>query len=125
MLAYLVFDAHESTEGVSSFEAMASVNEARWPALQAELAQVLAWCHEWGRAHDAPDPMALDEGGEWDHSLRVSREVSETLEAAFDPHLSTLRLAQNGGVLVRYDVTLTLSGREAFAADFGADFLSD
>ena len=27
--------------------------------------------------------------------------------------------------LVRYDVTLTLSGREAFAADFGAEFLSD
>ena len=39
MSAYLVFDAHESTEGVSSFEAMASVNEARWPALQAELVQ--------------------------------------------------------------------------------------
>lgn len=125
MLAYLVFDAHESTEGVSSFEAMANVNEARWPALQAELVQVLAWCHEWGRAHDAPDPMALDEGGEWDHSLRVSRELSETLGAAFDSRRSSLRLAQNGDVLVRYDVTLTLSGREAFAADFSAEFLSN
>ncbi len=125
MLAYLVFDAHESTEGVSSFEAMASVNESRWPALQAELAQVLAWCHDWGRAHDAPDPRALDDGGEWDHSLRVSREVSEALDAAFDPGRSALRLAQNGDVLVRYEVTLALSGREAFAVDFSAAFLSD
>ena len=125
MLDYLVFDAQASTEGVSSFEAMASVNEARWPALQAELVRVLAWCHDWGCSHGAPEPMALDDGGEWDHSLRVSRDVCEDMTVAFEPHCAALRLAPGGEALVRYDVTLALSGREAFAADFTTEFLRD
>jgi len=122
MLTYLIFDAHESTEGVSTFEAMASVNEARWPALQAELVQVLAWCHAWGRAHGAPAPMALDDGGEWDHELSVLREQSEAMDVVFEPRRSALVLAPGAGPLTRFNATLVLSGREPFAADFTAQF---
>jgi hypothetical protein len=123
LLTYLIFDAHESTEGVSTFEAMASVNEARWPALQVELAQVLAWCHRWGAAQGAPAPMALDDGGEWDHELSVVREQSEVMDVVFDPHRAALLLGPGGGPLTRFSATLVLSGREAFAADFAAQFL--
>lgn len=124
MLIYLMFDAHESTEGVSTFEAMASVGEARWPALQAEVAQVLAWCHAWGQAHGAPAPMALDDGGEWDHELVVLRELSEAMDVAFDARHSALALTPGGDAQVRFNATLVLSGREAFAADFSAQFLA-
>lgn len=123
MLTYLIFDAHESTEGVSTFEAMASANEARWPALQAELAQVLAWCHRWGAAHGAPAPMALDDGGEWDHELSVMREQSEAMDVVFEPRRSAVVLTPGAGPLTRFSATLVLSGREAFAADFTAQFL--
>ncbi len=123
MLTYLIFDTHESTEGVSAFEAMASVSEARWPALQAELVQVLAWCHRWGAAHGASESMALDDGGEWDHELSVVREQSEAMDVVFEPRRSTLALAPGGGPLTRFNATLVVSGREAFAVDFTAQFL--
>ena len=122
-MTYLIFDVHESTEGVSTFEAMASAGEARWPSLQAELAQVLAWCHAWGQAHGAPEPMALDHGGEWDHELVVLREQSEAMDVAFDARHSALALTPGGEAHVRFIATLVLSGREAFAADFTAQFL--
>lgn len=125
MLAYLIFETHESTEGVHSFEAMASVNEARWPALQAELEQVLTWCHHWGLSHGAPAPLALDEGGEWDLALSVVRECAEALDARFDAGRAALDLVAGGQALIRLSATLVLTGREPFAADFSAQFLSD
>ena len=42
-LNYLLFDHSEDTEGVHTFEAMASVGPGHWPQVQAEVAQVLAW----------------------------------------------------------------------------------
>lgn len=125
MLMYLIFETAESTEGVHSFEAMASVSEARWPDVQTELAQVLAWCHTWGHSHGAPDPMALEEGGEWDQALSVQRESSEAVEVHFDARRSELSWRAGGGALTRFTATLVLSGREAFAADFSARFLAD
>lgn len=122
---YLVFDGHESTEGVGSFEAMASVNESRWPALQAELREVLGWCHAWGRAHGAPEPLALDEGGEWDIELQVTREWSEPMTTHFMPDRAELRLSPSGASHTRWVATLVLSGHEAFATDFSARFLGD
>ena len=126
---FLIFDSHASTEEVTTFEAMATVTEARWPALQAELASVLAWCHAWGGAHGAAQPGALDEGGEWDHELLVTRELSETLTARFEPQhaepAQALALAPAGDVITRWIATLTVSGRDAFAADFQAQFLRD
>ena len=125
MLMYLIFETDESTEDVHSFEAMASVHAARWPDLRAELAQVLAWCHAWGRAHGAPEPLALDEGGEWDHALLVVRESSEVVEVRFDPRHSELSLMAGEAALTRFTATLVLSGREAFAAAFRERFLVD
>lgn len=122
---YLVFDRHDSTEGVGSFEAMASVDESRWPALQDEIRAVLGWCHAWGRAHGAPEPLPLDEGGEWDMALQVTREWSEPMATHFTPDRTELRLIASGATHARWVATLVLSGHEAFAADFSARFLSD
>lgn len=124
MLNYLIFDVHGSTEDVSSFEAMATATEARWPALRAEIESVLAWCHRWGQAHQAPEPRALDDGGEWDFALTVLREQSDEMAVAFDAHRAVLTLEPGGEALTRYSATLVLSGREAFAADFGARYLA-
>ena len=123
MLKYLIFEAQTSTEEVSTFEAMASVPEARWPDVHAELAQVLVWCHRWGGAHGAPEPAALDEGGEWDHEISVLRESSQAMDARFALPSAALMLTPSGPDLTRYTVTLTLSGREAFAAAFAAQFI--
>lgn len=125
MLSYLMFEAHESTEGVHSFEAMASVPEARWPALQAELAEVLGWCHAWGGARGAPAPVALEEGGEWDFDLQVTREWSEPLDVQFQPDGAEWQVRTLGGAHARCVATLVLSGHEAFAADFSERFLSE
>lgn len=125
MLSYLIFDTHESTEGVCTFEAMASVDDAHWPALQAELAQVLAWCHAWGRSRGVPNASSLDDGGEWDHELSVLRERSETMAVHFDPHAAALSLEAGGDAHTRWTATLVLSGREGFAADFSGQFLAD
>ena len=125
MLNYLIFDVHGSTEDVSSFEAMATASEARWPALQAEIETVLAWCHQWGEAHRAPVPRALDDGGGWDFELSVLREQSDAMAVGFDPHRGVLTLEPGGAALTRFSVTLVLSGREAFAADFSARYLPD
>ena len=122
---YLEFDSHESAEGVRSFEAMASVNEARWPALQAELTQVLAWCHAWGRAHGTPEPLALDDGGEWDVDLQVTREWSEPMATHYEPQRADLRLQPSGGTHSRWVATLVVSGHEAFATDFSVQFLGE
>ena len=42
-LRFLQFDCSEDSAGLASFEAMASVGAAQWPALQAEVAAVLDW----------------------------------------------------------------------------------
>lgn len=125
MLHFLVFERQEATDGVVVFEAMAAVPEARWPALQAELAQVLAWCHAWGKHHGAPHPQPLDDGGEWDAELRVSSERIEALVVAFDPRLQTLACTPEGDGFTRYSATLSVSGHGPFAADFLTRFPDD
>lgn len=94
-LRYLVFDFSEDPDGVGSFDALASVGAGHWPALQAEVAQVLDWARrDWG------EPSPVDEGGAWD------AEVQETQEA--EPVA--------GGVQTRYTLSLTLCGSPAFCA---------
>ena len=44
MLDYLDFDTSDDDEGNTSFDAMAYAQADRWPALLAEVEQVLDWC---------------------------------------------------------------------------------
>lgn len=111
MLRYLEFENSEGTDGIGTWEAMASVAEAHWPALQAEVAAVLAWA----RAAFGAAGARLDEGGDWDVDLSgVEEEVrplrwQEAAGRGLCAEVDGLEPVQR-----RYTVTLTLSGSPAF-----------
>lgn len=111
-LHYLDFDYSEDYEGTGTFDAMAAASPAQLPAVQAEVAQVLAWAH----AHfpDACGPV--DEGGEWDYDLSAVQEVSTPVALEFDRAAG--RIAAHPGVpgAPRTTVTLSISGSNAFCA---------
>jgi hypothetical protein len=116
-LSYLDFDRSDDDAGHGSFDAMAAVDERRLPALQAELALVLAWAHE---RFGAPAP--LEEGGEWDCELAGVRELATPLTLAYLERSDTLELRDAGAGSTRVTLTLTLTGTAAFCAAFDAAF---
>jgi hypothetical protein len=83
-LRYLDFDVSEDTEGIGTFEAMASVSPDQVPHVQAEIATVLDWA--FARFPGAHGP--LDEGFAWDHDLQSHRDGgwhTLTLSVSGDP----------------------------------------
>ncbi|NPC57046.1 hypothetical protein [Caenimonas soli] len=95
-LHYLDFDFSDEESGRGSFDAMASVDPARLPALRAEVAAVLDWA---GRTFGPAG--ALQDESEWDYELQSMAEPDH-------PALTTL--------------TLTLSGSPAFCEAFRQEF---
>ena len=69
-LQYLLFDYSDNAEEAGSFDAMASVLAPQVDAVQAEVAQVLAWAESQFPGQHGP----IEEGGEWDHDLQTTRE---------------------------------------------------
>lgn len=61
-LDYLLFEESEDTDGVHTFDAMASVQITQRAAVEAEVARVRAWCRE--RFTQGPGP--LEHGLDWD-----------------------------------------------------------
>lgn len=118
-LAYLDFDRSEDAEGHGSFDAMASVAPAQWPALQDEVLRVLDWAR---RGFGLPQP--LDEGGLWDVELQGVREVATTLHVRWAPEAGTLDLQPGATGAPRTTLSLTLTGTlefcEAFRHAFGS-----
>ena len=90
-LNYLIFDHSEDTQGIGTFEAMASVTPEHLAAVHAEVALVLAWAFATFPDEHGP----LDQGFAWDHDLQAQQE-SATL----------------------HTVTLLLSGGAAFCRAF-------
>jgi hypothetical protein len=121
-LDYLVFDHSEDTEGVHTFEAMASVGPAHWPSVQLEVAQVLEWVHR----RFAGERGALDEGADWDYELQGLHEVASVDALTFDEASGQLRSRLGPPGQPRHTATLTLTGRAHFAQAFSEAFgLSD
>jgi len=110
-LNYLVFDHSEDTQGVHTFEAMASVGPAHWLAVQAEVAAVLDWAH---RRFDG-QRGAIDEGADWDFELQGLHEVASVDELMFDQASGSLRSRLGAPGLPRHTATLTLTGSDHFA----------
>lgn len=107
-LRLLHFDLSSDTEERQCLEAMASVGERHWPALQAEVCQVLGWLHQ----HFASLHGPAEEGGAWDADLQSSTERSQTLALVFDPATAQLRPHPQPSALgetVRHTLTLTVS----------------
>ena len=117
-LDYLVFDHSEDTEGVHTFEAMASVGPAHWLAVQQEVAQVLAWAHRRFEGERG----AIDEGADWDYELQGLQEVTRVDALSFDEATGQLRSHLGAPGQPRHTATLTLTGRDHFAQAFSEAF---
>ncbi len=111
-LDYLDFDYTEDEDGHGSFDAMAGVAPAQWPALLAEVQQVLAWAHrEFPGARGA-----LEDGGQWDCELQGVCEVPTPLDLRFDEGTGQVKESQGTPGQPRLTLSLTLSGTPAFCA---------
>lgn len=113
-LHYLDFDCSEDTEGVATFEAMASVGPFQLAMVHAEIEQVLAWAC----AHFPHGRGPLDEGFEWDHDVQSQREFTASDVLDFDPASGRLRVSAGEPGLARHTVTLSLTGSARFAEAF-------
>ncbi|RYY98602.1 MAG: hypothetical protein EOO24_18305 [Comamonadaceae bacterium] len=115
---YLAFDASEDADGHGSFDAMASVTAAQWPALEAEVLQVLAWAETTFPHARGP----LDDGGAWDYELQAVEEVATTLDVEVDVGGAGLQVRRGATGAPRTTLSLTLSGDAQFRAAFSAAF---
>jgi hypothetical protein len=109
-LRYLTFDFSEDTEGVGTFEAMASTGTAHVAAVREEVGQVLAWAYE----HFAEGRGAIEEGFDWDYDLRSLVEWSQPEPLQFDPRSGLVTALTGLPGQPRHTVTLTLSGSLEF-----------
>jgi hypothetical protein len=114
-LRFLDFDFSEDTEGVGTFEAMASVGPQQVAALHAEVAHVLAWAYaQFGSSQHGP----IDEGGFWDHELQAQREYTASEVLEFDERSGQLSVQLSPPGAARHSLTLSLTGTEAFCQAF-------
>lgn len=109
-LSYLDFDYSEDYEGTGTFDAMASVTPQQWPALQAEVAQVLVWCAQQFTAGPAP----LEDGGDWDYDLQGSEETVAPLALQFNPATGAVERRVGALGAPRITLTLSISGSPSF-----------
>lgn len=117
-LKYLDFDHSEDTEGLCTFEAMASTGPVQAAAVRAEVALVLGWAHQWSA--QGPGPVA--DGFDWDFDLQGVVEVAHAESLRFDASLQTVTPSLGPAGQARHTVTLSLSGSHAFAQAFCARF---
>ena len=109
-LDYLDFEYSEDEDSNGTWDAMASVAAARWPALLDEVRQVLHWAQQDFRGHRAP----LDEGGDWDFDLSAQDDDNGRAQRMrWDAKTCTIdaEAPQPGGYTT---LTLTLTGNCAF-----------
>jgi hypothetical protein len=118
-LTYLEFDYSEDTEGVATFDAMASVGPAHLPGVLADIEQVLGWAF----AHFAGSRGPLDEGMQWDFDVQSQREFTVADRVLYDEASGRIALEPGAHGQPRHTVTLSLSGTQAFGGAFRAAFL--
>ena len=109
-LNYLDFDYSEDADGNGTLDAMASVLPAQLPALQGEIAAVLAWAHAHWPGACAP----LEDGGAWHYDLHGVQEVQSPLTLSFDEAAGQLHTTKGSAAPPRTTLTLTLSGSSDF-----------
>ncbi len=113
-LQYLIFERSEGTDGLSTFDTMASVQAAHWPAVLREASQVLSWAHtEFGASQ-----CQMDEPDGWDVDLQAQLDDAVPMALRFD--LRSGRIHEQASVpgTGRHTLSLTLSGGPAFAEAF-------
>lgn len=116
-LDYLIFDYSEDDEGTATWDAMATVRAERLPALQKEVLEVLSWAEQQFPQQQG----ALDEGASWDYELSARTASQGEIRMEADLGVPTLRHPPLGDEQL-LTVTLTLTGRSAFADAFARSF---
>lgn len=120
-LKYLEFDHSEDTEGIGTFEAMASVGPSQIQDLRAELTQVLAWAHRRFPLGRGP----INEGHDWDFDLQGVTEVATVEQLDYDSQRGVFTVHVEPAGAPRHTVTLSLTGTEAFCHAFREQFGHD
>lgn len=116
MLDYLDFERSDDGEDTTTWDALAHVDAARWPVVERELVQVLAWA-----AAQAGTPGPLDDGHAWHYDLQLQDADGRPLAIQFsarDRALSHASLAHTA----RLQVALSISGLASFAEAFDAQW---
>lgn len=117
MLDYLDFDTSDDGEGLTSLDAMAYAKAAQWPALAAEVTQLLAWCSD---AFGAPG--ALEDGHPWDLDLQLQSDAGDALALHWDARQRQL-LAPQAAQQTALQLSLTLSGPDPLVQQLTEQFL--
>ena len=120
-LSYLDFDYSEDYGGTGTFDAMASVGPQQWPALEAEVAQVLRWCQD--QFPEGPSP--IEEGGDWHYDLQGTEEISTPLSVLFNPATGAIERHAGSPTAPRITLSLSLSGSPQFCSAFRTVFGGD
>lgn len=122
-LDYLDFDFSDDGQGQGSFDAMAAVTPAQWPALRAEVQRVLAWAHDsFGPPQGEVRGDGDGDGAEWDYDLQGVREVPYPLSMDYDSRLGLLQLREGPPGEARLTLSLTLTGSPGFCDALRAAF---
>jgi len=117
-LHYLDFELSDNTEGLVTFDAMASATPRHLSALHAEITRVLDWAY--ATFPDGPAPT--DEGAPWDYDLQGTQERSVPDALHYDARTRCLSSTPGGAETLRHTVTLSISGTETFGEAFRAAF---
>lgn len=110
-LEYLLFDFSDEETGAGSFDAMASVQPDRVPAVLREVEAVLQWAHR----RFGPPAGSADAAG-WDFDLQGTTDSGAPLPVAYDAARGRVALAPPGPG--RTTLSLTLSGAATFCEVF-------
>lgn len=97
-MRFLSFDVSDSTDGITTLEAMASTSDAQHAQAMAEAQQLLDWA--WQQFPDGHGPV--EDGQDWDHDLQVHVEDGQW-----------------------HTVTLTLTASQRFAEAFTQAFAAE
>lgn len=113
-LHYLDFEFSDEAQGRGSFDALASVEPARLPALLAEVSAVL----RWAAGHFGP-AGALEGEGDWDFDLQAHLEPGgQALVLQPEPGTGAWRWLPGDRPWARCTLGLTLGGSESFCEAF-------
>jgi hypothetical protein len=116
-LQLLDFDCSEDTEGVVCWDALAQPQPRHNSALLHEVAQVLAWAHDF----DAQGPGPLENGANWDFDLQATRypgsQAAQDAGLVFDAPKGQIPM-EAADLSRPLALSLSLSGTPCFAQAF-------
>lgn len=120
-LNYLEFEYAEDSEGVGSFEAVASVRKEQLPAVEHEMAQVLVWAFGAFSGQRGP----VHEGGDWDYDLHGVQEWTAPESIEYEETTGKFLIVPGPAGKPRHTVSFTLSGTPEFCLAFRRQFELD